>query len=135
MRFKSRESASPEINLIPLMDVLMTVLTFFVLVSMGLNGEQISNINLPSQSGKPGELVAQSGPILVIGLTATGELTIESQRFSVEAAQQELSKRLKQEPNLALMLKADRTLPYKTVAKTLGVLRNLGGSRVSLVTQ
>jgi biopolymer transport protein ExbD len=140
MKFKSRDQIQPEINLIPLMDVLMTVLTFFVLVSMTLNGDQTPNVRLPGGS-KTG-LAAQSAapepapaPKLIIGLTAAGALMIEQRPLSPSATQELLRDRLAQTPNLVILLKADRSLPYKTIAQTLNTLRQVGGNRVSLITQ
>jgi biopolymer transport protein ExbD len=139
MKFTSRDQVQPEINLIPLMDVLMTVLTFFVLVSMTLNGDQTPNVQLPggsktglsTQSSAP----AQVAPKLIIGLTATGTLVIEQRTLSPIATQALLRDRLAQTPDLVILLKADRSLPYKTIAKALNTLRQVGGNRVSLITQ
>ncbi|MBE9069935.1 biopolymer transporter ExbD, partial [Leptolyngbya cf. ectocarpi LEGE 11479] len=49
MGLKSRHQRSgiPEVNLVPMMDVLMTVLTFFVIISMELSGVQIFGVSLP----------------------------------------------------------------------------------------
>jgi biopolymer transport protein ExbD len=141
MKFESRDQAQPEINLIPLMDVLMTVLTFFVLVSMTLNGDQTPNVRLPggsktglaTQSSGPGP--AAAAPKLIIGLTAAGTLVIEQRPLSSRAIQALLRDRLAQTPDLVILLKADRSLPYRTIAKTLNTLRQVGGNRVSLITQ
>ncbi|MEM1311403.1 MAG: biopolymer transporter ExbD, partial [Cyanobacteria bacterium P01_H01_bin.153] len=35
-RRRSSDSKIPEVNLVPMMDVLMTVLTFFIIISMSL---------------------------------------------------------------------------------------------------
>jgi biopolymer transport protein ExbD len=141
MKFTSRDQAQPEINLIPLMDVLMTVLTFFVLVSMTLNGDQTPNVQLPggSKTGlatqSSGQVQAAAAPKLIIGLTAAGGLVIEQRPLSSQATQALLRDRLTQTPDLVILLKADRSLPYKTIAKTLNTLRQVGGNRVSLITQ
>jgi biopolymer transport protein ExbD len=139
MKFTSRDQPQPELNLIPLMDVLMTVLTFFVLVSMTLNGDQTPNVRLPGGS-KTGLAPQSSAPVqvapkLIIGLTATGTLVIEQRTLSPSATQALLRDRLAKTPDLVILLKADRSLPYKTIAKTLNTLRQVGGNRVSLITQ
>ncbi|MEM6424137.1 MAG: biopolymer transporter ExbD, partial [Cyanobacteria bacterium P01_D01_bin.128] len=43
MRSRKQRPASrvPEVNLVPMMDVLMTVLTFFIIISMSLTGQQL----------------------------------------------------------------------------------------------
>jgi biopolymer transport protein ExbD len=54
MRFKSQQKSSqmPDVNLVPMMDVIMTILTFFIIVSMTLTAEQGAvNVTLPSTGG------------------------------------------------------------------------------------
>lgn len=72
MRFKNRQPGSqiPEVNLVPMMDVLMTVLTFFIIVSMGLTGQQIVNVRLPqSVDGEDlGQNQVVSVEAMVVGL-------------------------------------------------------------------
>jgi biopolymer transport protein ExbD len=148
MRFKSRHQESPEINLIPLMDVLMTVLTFFVVVSMTLNGEQTPNVALPGQSNSGQANSERANPrgnsrssapsvaqTLTVSLTASGELRLGAEQLDLAATTNQLRDRLRQNPQMVILLKADRSLPYKTIAKTLNTLRQVGGSRVSLITQ
>ncbi|HEY9639164.1 MAG TPA: biopolymer transporter ExbD, partial [Coleofasciculaceae cyanobacterium] len=70
MRLNRHRSANrlPEVNLVPMMDVLMTVLTFFILISMTLALEQGVEIRLPSsqkaapQQAPPPPLVAKLSP-------------------------------------------------------------------------
>ncbi len=135
MRFKSREQPSPEINLIPLLDVLMTVLTFFVIVSMTLNGDQTPNLSLPGQFNPKSTSPSLAAPTVIVGLNAFGELLIGQEKLDLAATQAKLRDRLRRNPELVILLKADRSLPYKTIAKTLNTLRQVGGSRVSLITQ
>ena len=68
MRFKHQQSHSqlPEVNLVPLLDVLMSVLTFFIITSMTLTGRNIANVNLPG-TGTGYEEKKEENP-LVIGL-------------------------------------------------------------------
>ncbi len=56
MNFKTQQKSSsqvPEINLVPMMDVLMTILTFFIIISMTLSSQQRAlNVTLPSTDGE-----------------------------------------------------------------------------------
>ena len=143
MRFKNRhqDSRIPQVNLVPMMDVLMTVLTFFIIISMTLTGRQLLDINLPrsatnadsqAQSGNPG---TDRPTPLIVGLNLQGELILDSQPASVEQLSQRLQEHLAQHPNGILVLKADRELPYEKVAQMLDILRDIGGDRVSLAVE
>lgn len=135
MRFKRQEvTGLPTINLIPMIDVLMTVLTFFIIVSMTLNG-QVVNVFLPRTGGtgtEAGEGKASTIAPLVIGLNAEGKILYDGRTITPEEMIQHMQAYLQQNPQGIVNLKADRELTYAQVAELLKIMRDVGGGRVSL---
>lgn len=133
MRFKSQQKTSqmPEINLVPMMDVILTILTFFIVVSMTLTAQQGTvDLTLPStESGTSQQNVADP---LVISLNQKGQLFLGSQPVSESQLIQPIQAYLQKNPQGAVILKADKNLPYEKVVKLLGTMRDIGGDRVSL---
>lgn len=123
----------PEVNLVPMMDVIMTILTYFIIVSMTLTNFQAVDATLPS-SEKGANKETPVDP-LVIGVTRTG--TVEINQGAVTEAQigEQVAAYLQKNPKGTVILKADKALPYERVVKTLGVLRDVGGDRVSLAIE
>ena len=136
MRFKSKQKSSqmPEINLVPMMDVIMTILTFFIIVSMTLTNQQNAvNVTLPSV-GKG--LSEQKIPDpLVVSINQQGELFLGKQQITEAQLTQPMQAYLQQHPEGAVVLNADRKLPYEEVVKVLGKMRDIGGDRVSLAIE
>lgn len=138
---RSRRSASsqiPEVNLVPMMDVLMTVLTFFVIISMTLTGRQLIGIDIPDGIQGTDEETkepAMEEESLIIGLDSDGEILFEEELITF----QELTRRIRtyfaNNPEGKLILKADKDLPYNEVAAFLTDLRDIGGNRVSLAVE
>lgn len=142
MGSKNRRPASriPEVNLVPMMDVLMTVLTFFIIISMELTGQQLLNVNLP-RSGGDGSSVetevqtvgeAQDIENLVVGLDNQGNILLDNEAVSLAVLGQSVQQFTASNPDGKIVLKADRNLPYEQVAALLTDLRDIGGDRVSL---
>jgi biopolymer transport protein ExbD len=133
MRFKARRSNAemPEVNLIPMMDVLMTVLTFFIVVSMSLTGQQLFNINLPQGKGGKDEKPAQQTK-LTIGLNPQGQAVIENQTLTQTQVVEQVQTFLSQNPQGIVVIKADRGLTYRDVSQLLRAMRDIGGDRVFL---
>ncbi|NJM97718.1 MAG: biopolymer transporter ExbD [Phormidesmis sp. RL_2_1] len=129
---------SPEVNLVPMMDVLMTVLIFFVIISMGLTGVQINGVTLPRSVNAAGEEVidnqAETKP-LVIGLNQQSELVLGGETTNLQALAPAVKAYFEENPEGSLMLKADRRLPYSDIAALLSELRKIGGRRVSLAVE
>lgn len=133
MRFKSQQKTSqmPEINLVPMMDVILTILTFFIVVSMTLTTQQGTvDLTLPStESGTNQQKIADP---LVISLNQKGELFLGSQTVSETQLIQPIQAYLQKNPQGVVILKADKNLSYEKVVKLLGTMQDIGGDRVSL---
>jgi biopolymer transport protein ExbD len=121
----------PEINLVPMMDVLMTILTFFIIISMTMTVQQQSvNIDLPSTNA--GANTVQTPDPLVVGLTNQGTLEVANNPVTDAQLSQQMQAYLQKNPNGAVVLQADKKLPYEQVVQVLGKMRDVGGDRVSL---
>lgn len=143
MRFKhqSKTSQIPQINLLPLMDILATVLIFFVLISMTLTSEKAGtgvNIELPttsqgaSQVAGDGQAAQNLPDPLVVGLTKKGEILANDKAVTKEELSAKIQSYLQQTPEGAAILKADKTVPYEQVIQLLVYMKETGGDRVSL---
>lgn len=137
-RRRQVNSQIPEVNLVPMMDVLMTVLTFFIIISMSLTGQQLLNVRLP-QSVAGDEATAEPQVMqidaLVVGLDKDGNLVLENELITFTQLSQRVRTYFAQNPNGKLVLKADRELTYSQVSGLLTDLRAIGGNRVSLAVE
>ncbi|HSM81999.1 MAG TPA: biopolymer transporter ExbD [Nodosilinea sp.] len=128
----------PEVNLVPMMDVLMTVLTFFIIISMSLTGQQLLNVRLPKSV--PGDGAVEETQVaqidaLVVGLDRDGSLVLDNEPITFNQLSQRVRAYFAQNPNGKLVLKADRELTYSEVSSLLTDLRAIGGNRVSLAVE
>lgn len=136
MRFRNRQQGSqlPEVNLVPMMDVLMTVLTFFIIISMTLRGQQLSNVQLPQtgSTNREGTTATSDETTLVVGLNPDKEILLDGQPVTVEQLSQRMQDFLLENPEGTVLLKADRGLKFSDVTGLLKTMRDVGGNRVSL---
>ncbi|NES19297.1 MAG: biopolymer transporter ExbD [Symploca sp. SIO3E6] len=132
MRFNKQQqvSSTPEVNLIPLLDVLMSVLTFFIIASMSLTSQKLAGISLPGAGAGFNE--QQTPEQLIVGLDKQGKLLIKGETVTNAELAKEMSSFLDKNPQGAVILKADKELPYQEVVKVLKEMGKLGGNRVSL---
>ncbi|MDY6783871.1 MAG: biopolymer transporter ExbD [Cyanobacteriota bacterium] len=135
MRFKEQGNSSsmPQINLVPMLDVLMSVLTFFILTSMVLTGQRLSDILLPgSQSG----IKQKEEKPLVVGLDKRGTIVLEESKAEGKAELEKAIKAyLQKSPEGTVILKADRELSYQEVDILLKEMAKIGGGNVSLAIE
>lgn len=135
MRFKTRLNGTemPEVNLIPMMDVLMAVLTFFIIISMTMSNQRVLNIVLPNS--KAGAQEQKTPDPLNVGVDAKGQLSIAKKAVSQAEMTQAIRSYLEKNQQGAVVLNADRELPYRQVVRVLGTMQGIGGDRVSLAIE
>jgi biopolymer transport protein ExbD len=67
-----------------------------------------------------------------VSLSQQGQIFLENQPVSEAQLAVPIKAYLQQNPEGAVILKADKNLPYEKVLQLLGKMRDLGGDRVSL---
>jgi biopolymer transport protein ExbD len=136
MRLKNRgKRAMPEVNLVPMMDVVMTILTFFIIVSMTLtNAKTVKDVSLPSADNNKAVIDEPPDP-LVVGVNKQGQMIIEEAPVNEQQLGQKVVDYLSKNPKGAVVLKADKGLNYEKVLKAIATLRDVGGDKVSLAVE
>ena len=129
-RGKGRRTVN-EINMVPFIDVMLVLLIIFMVTAPMLTP---GAINVPSagKSTKPPVqnvahvLIDKDGTVRL--KTPNGEQTITLQELGVAAA----SWQADQPEDSAVMIQADKALPYETVVNAMGELQKAGVKRVAL---
>ena len=127
------DSQIPEINLVPMMDVIMTILTFFIIISMTLTDFQSVNVPLPKT--EKGASKEKTPDPMIVAINQQGQILVKNQALSTEQLAPQVVAYLNQNPKGAVVLKADRKLSYEKVVQVLGAIRDVGGDRVSLAIE
>ena len=120
----------PDIDLVPMLDVMMSVLTFFVIVTMTFSGKVIENVETPKATDIAANEIIE-GPIL-IALNNKGEIVLDTEIISLDELREFTRRYLSQDANGEIIFKADRSLDYIQVRTVLETIAEEGGDRVSL---
>ena len=127
------QSEDVRIELIPLIDVIFCILTFFLLSAVGLSRQQAINVDIAvpkSSTGTP-----QGRQILVVSLNELGQIYVEKQPVPTEKEfRQKLRDYRQKNPDGLMALYASANASYNQVVQVLDLLRDEGGERVALAT-
>jgi biopolymer transport protein TolR len=130
-RSRGRRAPMAEINVTPMVDVVLVLLIIFM-VTAPLLAAGVP-VNLPQASAKPLE---QDTPV-AISLEADGRVFVEDKAVAPaalgDALQRVAARRVAGKPP-QVFLRADRTLAYGRVMRVMGALQTAGLTRVALVT-
>jgi biopolymer transport protein ExbD len=123
-----------QIQIIPLIDVVFCILTFFLLAALQFTRQQAINVDLPKAStGENSAANSQNkSNILPVTIDAIGLTYIEKEPVKREELEGRLKQYIQTNPDGILVLNASRTATYNDVIQTLDLLRKVGGNRVSL---
>jgi biopolymer transport protein ExbD len=130
MDFARTRARKISITLVPLIDVSIFLLIFFMIAG-AIEKFELIPIDPP---------VAQSSRLmdeghLVILLGRHDEVIIDDEILAVEQMQAWLAPQLKANPNKVITVKADATVPANRVIAVMDAIKASGGRNLSVVTQ
>jgi biopolymer transport protein TolR len=122
-------SSMAEINIIPLVDVVLVLLLIFMLTApMMYRG---IDVNLPKAASKPTAVEER----MVLTVTKEQGLFLNERRVTASGLEQALRDAFKNRTDKTLYLKADAGLAYGTVVETMDRVRRAGIERLGMVTE
>lgn len=133
MAFSSQsdgDDVMSEINVTPLVDVMLVLLVAFIVTAPLLNNAV--HVNLPkTATTQPPD---QKKPVTV-SVNAEGKLFIDKQEYPLETVETELKKLHDASPDITLHLSSDESVNYGKVAKVMAAIERAGITRVAVLTQ
>ena len=125
-----------EINVVPYIDVMLVLLIIFMITAPLLT--QGVKVNLPKAAAEPLPAKDAKNPI-VLSVDAQGQLflNIASDPHAVldsDAVLAQVTAALQQEPERAVVVKADKSVSYGVVMQAMVIMQHAGASKVGMAT-
>ncbi len=130
MRGRGRTSPMSEINVTPMVDVMLVLLIIFMVTAPLLTvGVQI---DLPKT--KASIIPGQDEP-LAITITAEGQLYLQETEIELEGLIPRLAAITSNNPDVRIFVRGDAAINYGRVMEVMGTINAAGYKKVALVTQ
>ena len=126
---RPRDLRRPEINVTPLVDVVLVLLIIFMVVAPQL--EAGAAVDVPAVENPDAPDQAQLAPV-VVSVTSGGALFLERDPISPDALEARLRAIRDADPDRAVLVKGDRGAPFDEVRPVLRVVQDLGFPGASL---
>src|SRR6266851_5778267 len=118
-----------EINIIPLVDVILVLLLIFMLTApLMYRG---IDVNLPKTSGKPTAVEER----MVVTLTKEHTVYLNDKLVPMATLEQHLQNMFKNRQDKTLYLRADQALQYGFVVETMDRVRRSGIEKLGMMTE
>ena len=126
---QSNQEMMSEINVTPLVDVMLVLLVVFIVTAPLLS--QSLEVKLPKTAAVETRMDTKQQ---VVAINAQGKITLESIALSDEKLAQQLANAAAGKDNFELHVHADETVPYGRVAQIMAIAQHAGVSKLSFMT-
>ena len=131
---RGRAREEPEINLIPMIDVLLVILIFMVVTTTYSKFSELQ-INLPQAAG---EAAVTQNKLINVAVDASAHYAINNQNVSntsVDALATALKNAAGDQPDPTIVINADAKAPHQSVINVMEAARRAGYGRITFTTQ
>lgn len=117
-----------EINVIPLVDVVLVLLIIFMVTApMLYRGMDVKLPTSQTNTIKPEER-------LILTVERNQKVYLDKDPLSLEQLEFKLRQAKQRNPDVAIYLRADRTVPYGTVVRVMDEVKRAGIEKLGMVT-
>lgn len=120
-----------EINVTPLVDVMLVLLVTFIITAPMLTNT--INVNLPDT--QPTFQQKEPEKPTVISVDETGKVYIDKEGYPIVEIEAELIKRKTENPEIRLNLNADEKVNYGVIAKVMAAIERAGIDKLSFISE
>ena len=129
--FSNLEEENIQINILPMIDVIFVILSFFIVSSLYLVRLETIPINLPNAETANQE----KDTAIVITLNLDNKVFIDEKIIDISLFENELRSKLKNNNNKKVVLRADKSIKYGKVISILDIMRKIEDIKIGVSTE
>ncbi|BAY64785.1 biopolymer transport protein ExbD/TolR [Calothrix brevissima NIES-22] len=132
MRLPDEPDIPAQINIVPMIDVIFAILTFFIMSTLFLTRSEGLPVNLP----KAGSAQQQksSAPITVT-VDAEGKISVNRKAVDIEVLGEQVRTFMGNNPEALVVINADERVTHGKVVAVMDRLRQVKGAKLAIATQ
>ena len=125
-----RETKQPDLNIIPMIDIMFFLLVFFMLSTMYMVEQKTIPVNLPQATSA----TIDNKTNFPVTLKDDGSIYLEDQQTDIQTLLMQATKEQKNNPSFAIIIRADKDINYDKVVSFIDTLKKAGITRFGLAT-
>ncbi|MFH7241494.1 MAG: ExbD/TolR family protein [Spirulina sp.] len=120
-----------ELNIVPMIDVIFAILTFFIISSLFLTRSESLPVNLP----KAATAELQQRTRITVTIEASGDLALNREAIALEDLQAEVRDLMGETQESVVVISADEAVSHGRVVAVMDELRAIEGATLGIATQ
>ncbi|MEM9767422.1 MAG: biopolymer transporter ExbD, partial [Cyanobacteria bacterium P01_D01_bin.71] len=131
MHLPEEPETTPQINIVPMIDVIFVVLIFFILSSLFLTRSEGLPVNLPSAATSENQLQQHS---LTLTITSDGNLQLGNEAATFDSLAEQIQARRIGDRPILLIIRADEAVSHGQVVTVMDRLRTVPNVELAIAT-
>ena len=129
--FLDFEEENSQINILPMIDIIFVILSFFIVSSLYLVKLETIPVNLPSAVNSNQE----KDSLIVVTLNLDNRVFIDDKFIDISTLENEIRSMLKGSSYKKVVIRADKGIKYGKVVSILDVLRKIENIKIGVSTE
>jgi biopolymer transport protein ExbD len=131
MRLPDEPEIPVQINIVPMIDVIFAILTFFIMSTLYLTRSEGLPVNLP----KAGTAKSQPQTQLTITVDQQGQIALNRQPTQLDALEPQLRQLIGPNQQATVIINADERVGHGQVVAVMDRLRRVPGAKLAIATR
>ncbi len=128
---QKRQRRQPEINLTPLIDIVLQLVIFFVVTTTFISMESGAKVNLPSADFSK----IEEAKTITITITENNMIYINGALVDDKELPSAVVVALRNDPEATVIIEADKRVLHGKVVSIMDILKKAGAEKIAIATQ
>jgi len=120
-----------QINVVPMIDVVFAILTFFIMATLFLSKTEGLPVNLP----KATTAKSQASNQITITINANGDVALNRQPIILETLETKIKLLMKADQQTLVIINADEAVRHGQVIAVMDQVRKIAGAKLAIATR
>ena len=131
MRLQDEPEMPAQINIVPMIDVIFAILTFFIMSTLSLTRSEGLPVNLPQASTGKTDRPAQ----VTVTINNNGEIFLNKKAIILEQLETGVKENLEPQTQLMVIINADEKVNHGQVVAVMDKVRRVEGVKLGIATR
>jgi biopolymer transport protein ExbD len=131
MYFPEETDDEFELNIVPMIDVIFAILTFFIISSLFLTRSESLPVNLP----KAASAEVQERTRLTVTVEESGDIALNREATTLEDLQSSVRDLMDETQETVIVINADEAVNHGRVIAVMDELREIDGATLGIATE
>lgn len=131
MRLPDEPDIPAQINIVPMIDVIFAILTFFIVSTLFLTRSEGLSVNLPSATTAK----TQPSTKITVSIKPDGEIALNRKPIQLEALQEAVRSLVEPNSESLVIINADEKVDHGQVVSVMDRLRQVKGAKLAIAAK